>query len=193
MGRSCCRQAPHPRIPEATAGLARLLPVRCPRSLAPYPWLRGLTRGVSGSQTPQAGGLFIAEALICVCFFSPSPPLGVQESSSLGAGSLRGAPAGREGQLNPEKKELTPARLPQPAGLGTIHQEINKKRFVSICPQNTRISSLLASLACPQGPSEPQGAGQEGGSWDGQPSLGPRHPITVRPCSRQGCPGTLGG
>lgn len=146
MGKTCRRGAPSSGSPKTPTGLAWLLPapgpaqprllVRCPRSPGPQAPVTGADLGAfPGSQPPQAGGYLLLRLDLCV--FSQSLPSPLESASGKRFPRLwesRRSPGRKGGQLNPEEKELIPA--PPPARWPAHnHQEINKKRFVSICPQ----------------------------------------------------------
>ena len=152
MGKSCRRRAPHPRIPEATRRLREAPLGQKPQVPGPRIPGSGADAGAfPGSQTPQAGGSFIAEALICVCVCSPSPPPWSTGKQFPRLWEPQRSASRKEGQLNPEKKELTPARLP-PAYWPGHNSPGNKQEAVfPFVLKNTRISSL-AGLAWPPRP-----------------------------------------
>lgn len=184
MGKTCSRQAPQPRIPKAALRLSAAPPSFWQgRSEGSPPWgpalvpgqvlpgpCYGPRLGASPALRLPGQGLFIAEGLI-VCVFQPPHThthTGLLENRSPGAGSPE-EPRPEKGTIKSRGEGVNRALAPSPTPtLCTIHQEINKKWFVSICPQkNTRISSGWSGLS-PKAPLNPRGAGQEGGPGVGR-------------------------
>lgn len=130
-----------------------------------------------------------------MCVFSVPPlPLGVGFRKAVPqALGVSEEPRPEGGTIKSSGERVNPSTRPQPSGLLTIHQEINKKRFVSICPQKIQGFPLRLVWSAPEGPSEPQGGRARRGSCHGEPLIGP--PATLSPSEpavRQGCPRTPG-
>lgn len=117
-------------------------------------------------------------------FVQPPPPRsGLQESSSPGSGSLQ-EPRPERGQFKPRGEGVNPAPAPA-CSLHTIHQEVNRKHFVSIRPQKIQGFPPGRVWAGPRAPLSPGAGAGRVPRWAAPPRA-PCHLVPLRTCSGQG-------